>query len=469
MERDLFGRLLGIALKEKLDLKKVLSYPLTNVPLSLCHFDGSICKTDQTAMLKILQKKGTTNELHNVEIGIIDGFLLFDLLLDVPQTFGKISKKLLQMVTGYEGKEIIVVFDQYSSPSIRDYEFQSQGILRKSKYNISGAEQKRPSNFSKELKNIYFREAIVEFLLEDWSADSMVPFIGDKIVYVNYEFCYSYRVESGKLIRKIENDLSCSDHIELNTKIVYHVCQIEEKSNILIRSPSTEILIIMLGNMTNLKNPEHEISLHVGTKTVQFSFNISELYEKLGSDLCLSLPGFHAFTGYDNNPTFFRKGKQKPFKMLENSKKFQKVFSDLGDSEIRDEQITFPTIEEFVCKIYNEKSLKDVNEARLAIFTKNFEVKKIDDTFCKKVESFNASSLPPCKTELQQHLLRSTYISKVWRNAFLQKPTDWDAKRFGWNELDNKLHFEWFAGDQVPHFIHEVILQPEENNDTGLY
>ena len=42
MQRDLFGRLLGISLNEKIDIKKVLTFPLTPVPLSLCHIDGTI-------------------------------------------------------------------------------------------------------------------------------------------------------------------------------------------------------------------------------------------------------------------------------------------------------------------------------------------------------------------------------------------------------------------------------------------
>ena len=41
MERNLFDKLLCVALEKKIDLKEILRYPLTPVPLSLCHFHGT--------------------------------------------------------------------------------------------------------------------------------------------------------------------------------------------------------------------------------------------------------------------------------------------------------------------------------------------------------------------------------------------------------------------------------------------
>lgn len=36
LQRDLFRRLLGICLQQNVDIEKVLEYPLTPIPLSLC-------------------------------------------------------------------------------------------------------------------------------------------------------------------------------------------------------------------------------------------------------------------------------------------------------------------------------------------------------------------------------------------------------------------------------------------------
>ena len=51
MQRDLFGQLLSVSLQKELNIDKVLTYPLTPVPLSMCHIDGTICKT----LLKLLE------------------------------------------------------------------------------------------------------------------------------------------------------------------------------------------------------------------------------------------------------------------------------------------------------------------------------------------------------------------------------------------------------------------------------
>ncbi len=60
--RDIFGRLLYLAITQKLDLAEVLSFPLTDVPFSLCHISGAMNKTDKSALLKKLEAKVSDNE-----------------------------------------------------------------------------------------------------------------------------------------------------------------------------------------------------------------------------------------------------------------------------------------------------------------------------------------------------------------------------------------------------------------------
>ncbi|OXU31737.1 hypothetical protein TSAR_007914 [Trichomalopsis sarcophagae] len=70
-----------------------------------------------------------------------------------------------------------------------------------------------------------------------------------KTVKLNFEKCKIHKI--------INENLTCEAHEEANTKIIFHVCKIEQDLNILIRCSDTDILVIMLGHMENLSNGTH--------------------------------------------------------------------------------------------------------------------------------------------------------------------------------------------------------------------
>lgn len=90
---------------------------------------------------------------------------------------------------------------------------------------------------------------------------------------------------------------------------------------------------------------------------------------------------------------------------------------------------------------------------------------------CKKFKNVDASNLPPCQLELHQQLLRSQYISGLWRNAHLKTPTRLHPTEYGWNKIDGKYELLWFKGEQSPPLVNDVIIQPEnldeDMNVTG--
>ncbi|XP_076672225.1 uncharacterized protein LOC143371161 [Andrena cerasifolii] len=61
-------------LKKKLYIRqdKVLTYPLTPVPLSLCHIDGTMCKTDKSALLKLLQNNIDKEPPQRIDVIVFD-------------------------------------------------------------------------------------------------------------------------------------------------------------------------------------------------------------------------------------------------------------------------------------------------------------------------------------------------------------------------------------------------------------
>ena len=54
---DLFGSLLEVTVKKRVDIREVLAYPLMPLPLSLCHVDGSLLHSPNTALLDHIKSK----------------------------------------------------------------------------------------------------------------------------------------------------------------------------------------------------------------------------------------------------------------------------------------------------------------------------------------------------------------------------------------------------------------------------
>lgn len=96
-------------------------------------------------------------------------------------------KKLLQSIVKFNAKNIAIIFDRYFSPSIKDCEHALRDTSEKRDYNISGPDQKCNTDFSKELRNIKFKEAFVKFLIDHWASDELAPYLGIKTVQLNYD------------------------------------------------------------------------------------------------------------------------------------------------------------------------------------------------------------------------------------------------------------------------------------------
>ncbi|KAF9416757.1 hypothetical protein HW555_005986 [Spodoptera exigua] len=158
-----------------------------------------------------------------------------------------------------------IVQPDYFTPSIKNYEHSQRFESAQLEYTITGPEQVRPSDFVKELKNSNFKEALVDFFISHWASDEMAPFIGGKIIHINFRKCHSFMVnETNKVISSITEELSCPEHEEADTKIVYHACKINYEANIIIRTIDSDVAAIMLGHMHRL-NDESQVWMLTGT------------------------------------------------------------------------------------------------------------------------------------------------------------------------------------------------------------
>ena len=86
--------------------------------------------------------------------------------------------------------------------------------------------------------------------------------------------------------------------------------------------------------------------------------------------------------------------------MLRKSKEYQVAFAKLGNCHGVIDDATFEQMEEFVCQMYSVRGERNVNAARLSIFSKNFKVTNVNENFMKSAINFDGSSISPCASEL---------------------------------------------------------------------
>ena len=155
--RDLFGRLLYLAATNEIDLEMVFEYPLTPMPLSLAHIDGSINKTDKAKLMHKLEEKVESDKPPTVDACVIVAMFLIRTLTNVPATFGQLAILILNKVLDYAAR-VDFVCDRYESPSIKGIEHELHGSHQaEAEFNITGPDQKLSSNFStfKQIQNSF--------------------------------------------------------------------------------------------------------------------------------------------------------------------------------------------------------------------------------------------------------------------------------------------------------------------------
>ena len=190
IQRDVFGRLLYMAVKTNIDVEKALTYPLAPMPFSLCRSTGEICKTQKSVIIEtLIAHQYKIYDIPTADVHIIDGFYLLHTLKNLPEKYESISRHILQILVN-KGKEVHIIFDRYRKPSIKDYERCLRGEKNEF-YDIRGS-NRRSQDFRKLLKSPQFKEKFVQFLIEDWNNDKYSLMCDRKIVKLNFDKCYVY-------------------------------------------------------------------------------------------------------------------------------------------------------------------------------------------------------------------------------------------------------------------------------------
>lgn len=376
-ERNILGQVLCLALKKEIDLQDLFSYPLTTVPHSLAHFDGSMISNKKGELTKILMSK-MNNEQNNhsiiCDVDIIDGFYLLSTIRDSPTRYGNFAKFILQKICNTNAQEVHILFDRRERPSPRDIDIKKREELFdqfSNNFTIKGSHQERGQSLAKCLANNSFREELVKFIMNFWAEDeSIFSILDEKRVFLSFgRSChlYSHQYPKGKELPSFEND-----HIEIDSKMIYHMNKMFAK-NIRVQTENPDSALVYLLYHMQYWDQNKEIIIECGdaNKNTFQQINVRSIFRALTPIMLNALPAFHVFTGCMYEPSFYGKGKKTCMKLLEKNVRTQRVFAGLGNgNNLTEEDIG--VLEEYTCSLYGQKT-SEVNDARAKIFQKGYE------------------------------------------------------------------------------------------------
>lgn len=141
----------------------------------------------------------------------------------------------------------------------------------------------------------------------------------------------------------------------------------------------------------------------------------------------------HALTRCDTVSAFDGKGKIGALKLVQQNKKYQDAFIQLGEGWSVSDSL-FAVLEEFTCCLYARTSaITAVNDLRFRLF----RAKKGD------IES---GQLPPCKDCLLTHTRHANYQSRVWHLSLEQCQSLPSPAGHGWCMEEGKIANCWMNG-----------------------
>ena len=109
------------------------------------------------------------------------------------------------------------------TPSIKNNEcdIRAQGLDRHWVYGISGAVQKRSTNFLGVLRNNQFQHAIIKLLVGLWENNANANIIQDVQIHVTCgNQCFSFKTEDEK-VRKLEKTYLKCPHKEVDSRMLF--------------------------------------------------------------------------------------------------------------------------------------------------------------------------------------------------------------------------------------------------------
>ncbi|CAH3141995.1 unnamed protein product, partial [Porites evermanni] len=451
-DRNLFGRLLIVANSREVNLRDVLAYELSPVPLSLAHCDGSLRKTTKSVLMSVLEEKVRVSARLPVEpqdtksIHLIDGMAVVQTMKSGnASTFGELANKFYAIATEpllQNGCDRVdIVFDQYRDMSIKSHERSRRGSSSALEVKINSPSTPVPKQWAKYISNPRNKTNLCTFLTQALSELGKKKLPQGKCLVIGGGCSDG---ESSLHIRRDHPTVTLSDlqanHEEADTRLLFHAKHASQPdSRIIIHSPDTDVLVLGISFYDELGCKE--LWLRTGSKDRLRYIPLHEISTKVGPKICKALPAFHALTGSDATSAFAGVGKKRAYNILEDSEVHQESLSQLGQITLTEDEIK--QCVKFVFSLYptTKKTPSSLDELRYLLF-------------CQKRQKSEA--LPPTSDSFIQHLKRANYQVLVWRKSLVGNQDLPEPQCSGWKEEDGVLCPILMTSNPAPESIIEL-------------
>ena len=142
-------------------------------------------------------------------------------------------------------------------------------------------EQKRPSNWLQVLRGDQFKEALVTFLVDYLEKNNSARILGSKkLILNNGDTCYSFISQEYRMV-KSEEVAYYAKHEEVDTRMIYHSGQLPSGTNTVVRTVSTNVVVIALGCFYQLQDKRIWVESGVQSKNKLTYISINQLLDQL--------------------------------------------------------------------------------------------------------------------------------------------------------------------------------------------
>ena len=406
-----------------IDLKNLLTYPLSPVPLSLSLLDGSFCKTNKAAIMPILEA-----DVPVVESSLPQSALIVDAMAlicsfsrsSLPSTFGEFAQLLLttlqRMASKHGVTRVDFVADRYFDKSIKTVERQRRAPAEVELL-VNRREQRLPKQWTKFLGNSNNKNNLLTFLANEFKQTTLDERI--TLVFTSNEECFC--ISEGGALQSVEE--LHADYEEADTHLVLHALHaVNSHENVIINSSDTDVAVICMyiSHMRSIDN----LFILTGVGRNKRLIDISAIARK-NADLAPYIIGLHAFSGCDTVSSFSGKGKATVIKKLRSSEVAQKLFGQMGE-RFSETKSMLQLAEQVVCKLYSINA-NSVNAARYAVFC----------------TASSESNMPPTEDALKFHLRRANYQAAVWKRSDKARIDAPSPDGHGWKVDENSIEIIW--------------------------